>query len=149
VLVPCFMNWNKRLHTFSIHTKTLFLSNFVHKFVYIPVSEQLSFAKIIHPPARRGISRSSLNINHYTGAPCAGDNKRPLKYPVLSHNTMPQMSQVLRECAIVMLTDGMSTRTVGREFNVLISLRWVSGLLMSPLWTECPVVMVGWWYGQE
>ena len=32
----------------------------------------------------------------------------------LSHNTMPHMSQVLRECAICMLTAGMSTRAVAR-----------------------------------
>ena len=59
--------------------------------------------------------------DHYTGAPCAGDNKRPLKCAVLSHNTMPQMSQVLRERAIGMLTAGMSTRAVARELNVKFS----------------------------
>lgn len=31
---------------------------------------------------------------------------------------MPQMSQVLRECAIGVLTAGMSTRAVARELNV-------------------------------
>ena len=40
-----------------------------------------------------------------------------LKCAVLSHNTMPQMSQVLRERAIGMLTAGMSTRAVARELN--------------------------------
>ena len=39
----------------------LFLSKFVNKFVYITVSEQFSFNKIIHPPDRCGISRSWLN----------------------------------------------------------------------------------------
>ncbi len=34
---------------------------------------------------------------------------------------MPQMSQVLRECAIGMLTAGMSTRAVAHEFNVHFS----------------------------
>ncbi|ROL52183.1 hypothetical protein DPX16_6060 [Anabarilius grahami] len=34
---------------------------------------------------------------------------------------MPQMSQVLRKCAIGMLTAGMSTRAVAREFNVHFS----------------------------
>ena len=38
-----------------------FLYNFVHKFVYIHVSEHFSLAKIIHPPDRCGISRSWLN----------------------------------------------------------------------------------------
>ncbi len=36
---------------------------------------------------------------------------------VLSHSTMPQMSQVLRERAIGMLTAGMSTRDVALELN--------------------------------
>ncbi len=34
---------------------------------------------------------------------------------------MPQMSQVLRECAIGMLTAGMFTRAVARELNVNFS----------------------------
>ncbi len=34
---------------------------------------------------------------------------------------MPQMSQVLRERAIGMLTEGMFTRTVARELNVCFS----------------------------
>ncbi len=40
---------------------------------------------------------------------------------VLSHSTIPQMSQVLREHAIVMLTAGMSTRAVACESNVHFS----------------------------
>ena len=44
-----------------------------------------------------------------------------LKCAVLSHNTMPQMSQVLREDAIVTLTAGMSTRAVARELYVNFS----------------------------
>ena len=51
--------------------------------------------------------------NHYTGVPCA-----TLKCAVLSYNTMPQTSQVLRECTIGLLTAGMSTRAVTRECNV-------------------------------
>ena len=60
VLVPCFMSWNKISQKCSICTKFIFLSNFVHTFVYIPVSEHFSFAKIIHPPDRCGISRSLI-----------------------------------------------------------------------------------------
>uniref|UniRef100_A0A8C7SIH1 Tektin n=1 Tax=Oncorhynchus mykiss TaxID=8022 RepID=A0A8C7SIH1_ONCMY len=44
-----------------------------------------------------------------------------LKCVVLSHTTMPQMSQVLRECAICMLTAGLSTRVDSRELNVNFS----------------------------
>uniref|UniRef100_A0A8D3CJK5 Tc1-like transposase DDE domain-containing protein n=1 Tax=Scophthalmus maximus TaxID=52904 RepID=A0A8D3CJK5_SCOMX len=43
--------------------------------------------------------------------------KGPLKCAVSSHSTMPQMSQVLRERSIGMLTAGMSTRAVARELN--------------------------------
>ncbi|CDQ74313.1 unnamed protein product [Oncorhynchus mykiss] len=35
--------------------------------------------------------------------------------------SMPLMSQVLRACAIAMLTAGMSTRAVARELNVHFS----------------------------
>ena len=61
MLVSCFMSWNKRSQKCSIRTKSLFLSNALHPFVYIPVSEHFSFAKITHPPDRCGISRSWLN----------------------------------------------------------------------------------------
>ncbi len=44
-----------------------------------------------------------------------------LKCAVLSHSTMPQMSQVLMERAIGILTAGMSTRAVARELNVYLS----------------------------
>ena len=49
---------------------------------------------------------------------CWGQLKATLKCAVLSHNTMPQMSQVMRERAIGMLTAGMSNRAVARAFNV-------------------------------
>jgi DNA-directed RNA polymerase subunit N (RpoN/RPB10) len=61
MLVPCFMNCNKISQKYSIYTKLIFLSNCVHTCVYIPVSEYFSFAKIIHPPDRCGISRICLN----------------------------------------------------------------------------------------
>ena len=47
-----------------------------------------------------------------------GQKKATLKCAVLSHNTMPQMSQVLRKCAIGMLIAGMFTTAVTREYNV-------------------------------
>jgi hypothetical protein len=43
-----------------------------------------------------------------------------IKCAVLSNNTMPQMSQVLRERQNDMLTAGMSTRAVAREFNDIL-----------------------------
>ena len=55
------MSWNKKFQKCLICTKTYFLSNFVHKCVYIPVCELFSFAKRIHPPDRCDISRSWIN----------------------------------------------------------------------------------------
>ena len=60
VLAPCFMSWNRRSQKCYIHTKSWYISNVGHKFVYIPVSD-LSFDKIIHPPDRCGLSWSWLN----------------------------------------------------------------------------------------
>ena len=116
VLVPCFISWNKRSLKFSISTKCLFFSNVVHKFVYIPhFTDHFSFAKIIHPPDRWGISRSWLNSMIITQMHLVlGKIKGHSKMCRLSHNTMPQMSQILRECAIGMLTAGMSTRAIAR-----------------------------------
>jgi hypothetical protein len=119
--VKCFMRWNERSQKRSICTKRLHLSNVVHKFVYIPVSEHFSFAKIIHPPDMCGISRHWLKsiiitrVHHVLGT-----IKATLKCVVLSHNTMPQMSQVLREHVIGILTAGMS-RAVAIEVNVHFS----------------------------
>ena len=95
--------------------KTLFLLNVVHKFVYIPVSEDFSIAKIIHPPDSCGISRSWLNSKiitqvHLVLGTIKGHSKN---VQLSSHIIMPQMSQVLREHAIVMLTAKMS-RVVAR-----------------------------------
>ena len=56
--------------------------------------------------------------DHYTGEPCAGDNKRPLKCAVVI--TQHKVS-CFREHAIGMLTAGMSTRAVAREINVNFS----------------------------
>jgi hypothetical protein len=56
VLVPCLMSWNQRSQTFSKRTKSLFLSNVVRTFV----SQQFSFAKIIHPTDRCGILNRAL-----------------------------------------------------------------------------------------
>jgi hypothetical protein len=48
------MSWNKSPEMFHMYKN-------VHKLVYILVSEHFSFAKIIHPSDRCGISRSWLN----------------------------------------------------------------------------------------
>ncbi len=56
--------------------------------------------------------------DYCTGVP---QLKATLKYAVLSHSTMPQMSQVLKECAIGMLTARMFTRAVAHELNVHFS----------------------------
>ena len=67
------------------------------------------------------IKKLIKQYDNYTGAPCAGDNNRPLYCAVLLQNTMPYMSQVLRERAIGMLTAGMSTRAVYRELRGHVS----------------------------
>ena len=92
-------------------------------FSQISVSEHFSFAKIIHLPDMCGISRSWLNSMIITQVHLVlGTIKKvTLKCAVLSHNTMPQMSQVMRERAIGMVTAGMSTTAVARELNVNIS----------------------------
>ena len=102
------MSWNKRSPKLSICTKSLFLSDFVHKFVYITVSEHFSFAKIIHPTDRCGISRSWLNSRIITQV-----------HFVLG--TIKGHSKVLREQAIGMLTAVMSARAVVREFKANFS----------------------------
>jgi hypothetical protein len=43
---------------FTYAQKVNYSQMFCTKFVYIPVSEHFSFANIIHPPDRYGISRS-------------------------------------------------------------------------------------------
>ncbi len=66
-----------------------------------------SFAEIIHPPHRCGISRCWLD-SMIIGQVCLrlatikGHSKKCI---VLSHSTMPQMLQVLREHAIIMLSN--------------------------------------------
>ncbi len=60
LLPPFFMSWTQRSKTFSMYTKGLFLSNIVHKSVWICVSEHF-FAEVIHPPHRCGISRCWLD----------------------------------------------------------------------------------------
>ena len=101
-----------------LHTKSLFLSNVMHKFVYILVCEHFSFAKIIYPPDRCGISRSWWNRMVVTQVHFVlGTMKATLKCAVLCHNTMPQMSQV-REHVTGMLTAGMSNGAVARNLNV-------------------------------
>ena len=120
VLDPNLMSWNKRSHKFSLRTKSLFLSDFVHKFVYIPVSEHFSFAKIIHPPDRCSISRSWLNsmiITHvYLVLGTIKGHSKMCSF-VTQHNA----SEVLRECTIGMLTAGISTRDECWMFNVNFS----------------------------
>ena len=103
--VPSFMSWNERSQTFSICTKKAY---FVQKCVYIPVSQHFSFS----------ISRSCLNSMIITQVHLV---LATLKCAVLSHNTMPQMSQDLREGAIGMLTARVSTRAVARKWNVNLS----------------------------
>ena len=64
------------------------------------------------------IKKLNKQHGHYTGAPCAGDNKQ-------QHNA----TEVLRKCAIGMLTAGMYIRAVARAFNVIFStIIWIENL---------------------
>ena len=68
VLVPCFMRWNK-----TFQKKSLFLSNWSHILVKQGCTS-------IYPSTWQvwHIKKLIKQHDHYTGAPCAGDNKRPL-----------------------------------------------------------------------
>jgi hypothetical protein len=89
------------------------------------------------------IKRLIKQHDHYTGAPCAADNKRQLKYAVVSQC---HRCAKLREHEIGMLTAGMPTKAVSRKFNVhfsttsrlqtglttadnMLGVVWASGLL--------------------
>jgi hypothetical protein len=78
----------------------------------------------ISPPDRCGTSRSRLNSMIITQA--------HLVLGTIKRNTMPQMSQVLRERAIGMLTAGMSTRAVARELNANFSKNYFDCLGLAP-----------------
>jgi hypothetical protein len=113
-LVPCFMSRNSLSQKCSYAQKAYF-SKILLKNVITSVNEHFSLAKIIYPHSRCGKSRSWINsmiitqVHLVLGTKCA----------VLSNNIIPQLSQVLRECAIGMLTAGMSTRAVAREFMLI------------------------------
>ena len=53
----------------------------------LPKYDNFSFAKIIHPPDRWHIKKLIKPHDHYTGAPSAGDNKRPLWNVQFGHTT--------------------------------------------------------------
>jgi hypothetical protein len=69
-----------------------------------------------------GVAYQEADCSLHSCTSCWGQQqKNTLKCAVLSHNTMPQMSQVLMEPGIGMLTAGMSTRAVARQFSVHFS----------------------------
>ena len=84
----------------------------MYKFVYIPVSEQFSFDKIIHPPGRCDISRRSLNSMIITQVHLILGTIKGYSNVQLSHYNIRCLK--LREHGIGMLTAGMSTRDVDR-----------------------------------
>ena len=169
------MSWNKISQKCSISTKSLFLSHFVHKCIYIPVSEHFSFAKIIHPPDRCDISKSWLNSMIITQVHLVLRTKGHSKI-CSCHTTQCNRCFKLRERAIGMLPAEITARASVRKCHVhfstisclqcrfrdfgstsnrphnrrphLYGVVWASHLLMSTLWTECPMVAVGLWYGQ-
>ncbi len=86
------------------------------------VSEHFSFAEIIHPPHRCGISRRWLDRMIIAQmflrlATIKGHSK--MQFFITQHNDTDV--SIFRERTIGMLTAGMSTRAVTREFNVNFS----------------------------
>ena len=61
---------------FHMHKK-LISRNCLHTFVYNPVTEYFFFDKIVNPPDKC-VKELIKQHDNFTGAPCAGDNKRPL-----------------------------------------------------------------------
>ena len=96
----------------------------MHRFVYIPVREQFSFAKIIHPPDRCGISRSWLNSViitqvHLVLGTIKGHSK--MCGFVTQHNAT-DVSSFEGACNWhADCRNGLSTRAVARELNVNFS----------------------------
>ncbi len=118
-LPPFFMSCTQRSKTFSMYTKGLFLSNMFTN-LSKSVSEHFSFAEIIHPPHRCGISRYWLDSLIITQVCLRLATLKGLS-KMCSFITKQQMSQILRERAIGVLTAGMSTRAVAHELNVNFS----------------------------
>ncbi len=87
--------------------------------LFTNLSKSVLVSEIIHPPHRCGISRCWLDsmIIAQVCLRLATIKGHYKMCNVLSHSTMPQMTQVLRERAIGMLTAGMSTRSVACELN--------------------------------
>jgi hypothetical protein len=98
-----------------MHKKLIFL-----KF-YLPVREHFSFAKIIHPIDRCGISRNWLNSMIITVAPCAGYNKRPLLNVQFCHTTQCHRCLHFEGAHNWHSDSGMSTRAVARALKVNFS----------------------------
>ena len=70
------------------------------------------------------IKKLIKQYDHYTGAPCAGDKRPLLKCAALSHNIMPQISQVLRQCAMgIVMTVPRGSRWVGSALQWMTSAR--------------------------
>jgi hypothetical protein len=100
------VSWAEIKHPRNCLYEQNIFSNVVHTFVDIPVSQHLYFVKIIHPPDSCGISRRWLNSMiliqvHLVLGTIKGHSK------MCSFVTMAQMSYVLRERAIGMLTASM------------------------------------------
>ncbi len=115
-LPPFFMSWTQNRQTF-FKQKAYF-----SQILFTNLSKSVLVNEIIHPPHRCDISRCRLD-SMIIAQLCRrlATIKGHSKCAVLRHSTMPQMSQVLRERAIGMLTAGMSTRAVARELNVHFS----------------------------
>jgi hypothetical protein len=109
VLVPCFMSrkdarnvpFAQKTHFSQILCRNLFASLLVS--IY-------SFPDNPSPWQVWHIKKLIKQHDHYTGAPCAGNNKRPLSNVQLCHTTQCHRCLKLRARAIGMQTAGASFR---------------------------------------
>ena len=155
----------KTSHKCSIHTKKVYLSNFEHKFVYIPVSEM--FSKLIHLPDKCGKWRILLNsmiiiqvslvlgtIKDHTkiSSSVTQYNAKYVSWFEGVSNWHADCRNVHMSCWKIIESqflyhqppptfENLAIRPTGLiNTDHMYGIVWVSGFRMSTLWTKCPMV---------
>jgi hypothetical protein len=158
------MSWNKRSQKCSIRTKSLFQCFCTNLFT--PVSKRFSFAKIINPPNRCGISSTWFNSMLITQVHLVLRTIKSHSNVQFCHTTQCHrclkfkfwgsvqfafwleefQSELLNvQCLFIELAVRLTGLTAADHVCDVV---WASGLLRSRLWTECPMLAVGLWYGK-